>query len=86
MYLVCTRYNDYEIEAINSLLSKYEYDSLPIIIVYLQTTDEDLTKQLFDKMKEELKDNKNKISFVSVLAENKEIKTRRQQFVVNLLD
>jgi hypothetical protein len=84
--LVCTRYNDYEIEAINSLLSKYEYDSLPIIIVYLQTTDEDLTKQLFDKMKEELKDNKNKISFVSVLAENKEIKTRRQQFVVNLLD
>ncbi len=86
MYLVCTRYNDYEIEAINSLLSKYEYDSLPIIIVYLQTTDEDLTKQLFDKMKEDLKDNKNKISFVSVLAENKEIKTRRQQFVVNLLD
>ena len=84
--MVCTRYNDYEIEAINSLLSKYEYDSLPIIIVYLQTTDEDLTKQLFDKMKEELKDNKNKISFVSVLAENKEIKTRRQQFVVNLLD
>ena len=84
--MVCTRYNDYEIEAINSLLSKYEYDSLPIIIVYLQTTDEDLTKQLFDKMKEELKDNKYKISFVSVLAENKEIKTRRQQFVVNLLD
>ncbi len=84
--MVCTRYNDYEIEAINSLLSKYEYDSLPIIIVYLQTTDEDLTKQLFDKMKEDLKDNKNKISFVSVLAENKEIKTRRQQFVVNLLD
>ena len=84
--MVCTRYNDYEIEAINSLLSEYEYDYLPIIIVYLQTTDEDLTKQLFDKMKEELKDNKNKISFVSVLAENKEIKTRRQQFVVNLLD
>ena len=84
--MVCTRYNDYEIEAINSLLSEYEYDYLPIIIVYLQTTNEDLTKKLFNEMKKELNDNKNKISFVSVLAENKEIKTRRQQFVVNLLD
>ena len=54
---------------------------LPVIIVYLQTTDEDLTKELFDKMKEELND-KNKISFVSVLAKNKEIKIGRQQFVV----
>ena len=30
-----TRYEDYEIEAINSVLSEYEYDFLPIIIVYL---------------------------------------------------
>ena len=37
---------------------------------------------IFDKMKKELNDNKNKISFVSVLAENKEIKIGRQQFVV----
>ena len=76
-----TRYDEYEIEAINSLLSEYEYDYLPIIIVYLQTTNEDLTKELFDKMKEELNDNKNTISFVSVLAENKEIKIGRQQFI-----
>ena len=33
-------------------------------------------------MKEELNDNKHKISFFSVLAENKEIKTGRQRFVV----
>ena len=77
-----TRYDEYEIEAINSLLSEYEYDYLPIIIVYLQTTNEDLTKKLFNEMKKELNDNKNKISFVSVLAENKEIKIGRQQFVV----
>ena len=53
-----------------------------IIIFYLQTIDEDLTKELFDKMKKELNDNKDKIIFVSVLTKNKIIKTGRQQFVV----
>ena len=33
-----TRYDDYEIEAINSLLSEYEYDFLPIIVIYSQAT------------------------------------------------
>ena len=33
-----TRYDDYEIDAINSLLSEYEYDFLPIIIIYSQAT------------------------------------------------
>ena len=36
--LLSTRYDDYEIEAINSLLSEYEYDFLPIIIIYSQAT------------------------------------------------
>ena len=53
-----------------------------IIIFYLQTIDEDLTKELFDKMKKELNDNKDKIIFVSVLTKNKIIKTRRQQYVI----
>ena len=53
-----------------------------IIIFYLQTIDEDLTKELFDKMKKELNDNKDKIRSNSVLDKNKIIKTRRQQYVI----
>ena len=41
---------------------------------------------LFDKMKKELIDDKDRISFVSILAENKEIKQEDKKLLLNLLD
>ena len=67
-----TRYSDDDKMAINDLLSSYEDDCLPIIVVYTQTID-DTAETFLKKIKDFLGENNDKIKYIEVLAKDKKI-------------
>ena len=55
--LTGTKFNDDDKNAINQLLNLYDYDCLPIIIVYTITTDIDEADKVLEELKNFLGDN-----------------------------
>ena len=66
-----TKYNDEDKGAIKILLSSYEDDCLPIIIVYTQTIAEDEADEYLDKIKEFLGEKNDKLRYIKILAKDK---------------
>ena len=77
-----TRYNDEEKKAINRLLYQYE-EILPIIIVYTQTLDYDEAEEYLKLIKNFLDKDKDKVSYIKILAKDKFVgknKTKIESF------
>ena len=69
--LTGTKFNDEDKNAVNQLLNMYEYDCLPIIIVYTITIDIDEANEVLEELKAFLGGNNNKINYVMILAKEK---------------
>ena len=69
--LTGTKFNDDDKNAINQLLNLYDYDCLPIIIVYTITTDIDEANKVLEELKNFLGGNNNKIDYIKILAKEK---------------
>ena len=72
--LTGSRFNDDDEEAINLLMSTYQYGYLPIIVVYTQTTNKTKAENILTLLKEFLgENNSNKIQYIKILAKETEI-------------
>ena len=71
-----TRFYDEDKESIKSLLSSYEDDYLPIIIVYTKAVDTEESSEFIKSFKEFLSDDNDnindKIEYISILAKDKQ--------------
>ena len=75
-----TKYNQDDKKAIESLLKMYEYDCLPIIIVYTITVDHEEADEVLNSLKIFLGEKYyNKIDYIKVLAREKTIGIQKQK-------
>ena len=71
--LTGSRFNNDDKEAINLLMSTYQYGYLPIIVVYTQTTNKKEAENILQNLKDFLGENSNKIQYIKILAKETEL-------------
>ena len=69
-----TRFCDEDKERIKQLLEMYEYDCLPIIVVYTNALDEEQGNEVINRLKLFLGNNENNIEYVQILSREKNLR------------
>ena len=69
-----TRFSNEDKERIRQLLTMYEYDCLPVIVIYTNALDEEQGNAVINSLKQFLGNNENKIEYIQILAREKNLR------------
>ena len=69
-----TRFSNEDKERIRQLLTMYEYDCLPVIVIYTNALDEEQGNAVINSLKQFLGNDENKIEYIQILAREKNLR------------